>query len=52
MHVAAAAHAALLAVTRGEPGIYNVAVEDGYVSTERVRTQLGWSPDFRVSTQA
>jgi nucleoside-diphosphate-sugar epimerase len=49
VHVEAAAHAALLAVTRGEPGIYNVAVDDGYVSTVRARTQFGWSSDFRVT---
>lgn len=48
VHVEAAARAAQLAVTAGEPGIYNVAEADGYVSIERARRLLGWTPDFRV----
>lgn len=48
VHVEAAAHAARLALTTGEPGIYNVAEDDGYVSIDRARRLLGWNPDFRV----
>ena len=44
VHVEAAARAALLAVDRGEPGIYNVVNDDGPVSNARARQQLGWSP--------
>ena len=29
LHVDAAAHAAVLALTRGAPGIYNIAEDDG-----------------------
>ena len=34
----AAAHAALLAVTRGAPGIYNIAEDDGEFSIEKARS--------------
>lgn len=37
VHPHAAAHAALLALTRGRPGIYNVAEDDGAVSIARAR---------------
>ena len=48
VHVDAAADAARRAVTRGSPGIYNVAEEDGTVSSARAARELGWSPDFRL----
>jgi len=35
VHVDAAAHAAVLAVTRGQPGIYNIAEDDGVVAIEK-----------------
>jgi nucleoside-diphosphate-sugar epimerase len=47
LHVDAAAHAALLAVTRGAPGIYNIAEDDGVVSIEKARRELGFDPAFR-----
>lgn len=43
LHVAASANAALRALTRGEPGIYNIAEEDGAVDCEKARRQLGWT---------
>jgi nucleoside-diphosphate-sugar epimerase len=43
----AAAHAALLAVTRGAPGIYNIAEDDGEFSIEKARRELGFDPTFR-----
>ena len=49
LHVDAAAHAALLALTRGEPGIYNIAEEDGAVAIDRARKDLGFDPAFRLS---
>ena len=49
VHVDAAAHAALLAVERGSPGIYNVAEDNAVVSTAKARRELGWSADFRLS---
>jgi nucleoside-diphosphate-sugar epimerase len=48
LHVAAAAQAALLAVTRGAPGIYNVAEDDGVYSIEKARRELGFDADFRM----
>jgi nucleoside-diphosphate-sugar epimerase len=48
LHVDAAAQAALLAATRGEPGIYNVAEDDGAVTTDKAKKQLGFDPAFRV----
>jgi nucleoside-diphosphate-sugar epimerase len=48
VHVDAAAHAALLALT-GKPGIYNIADEDGTVSIQKARTELGFDPAFRLA---
>jgi nucleoside-diphosphate-sugar epimerase len=47
VHVDAAAYAALLAVDRGA-GIYNVAEPNDQVSTDKVRTELGWRADVRL----
>jgi nucleoside-diphosphate-sugar epimerase len=48
LHVDAAAHAALLAVTRGAPGIYNIADDDGAVSIIKARDELGFDPRSRL----
>jgi len=48
LHVDAAAHAALLALTRGAAGIYNIADDDGAVSIAKARAELGFDPDFRL----
>jgi nucleoside-diphosphate-sugar epimerase len=48
LHVDAAAQAALLGLTRGAPGIYNIAEDDGAVSIEKARRELGFDPDFRL----
>jgi nucleoside-diphosphate-sugar epimerase len=48
LHVDAAAHAALLAITRGVAGIYNVADDDGVVSIAKARADLGFDPQFRM----
>lgn len=48
LHVDAAAQAARLAVSRGEPGIYNVAEDDGTLQTEKARRVLGFDPGFRI----
>ncbi len=47
VHVDAAAHAAFLAVTRGS-GIYNIADDDGTVSIDKARKELGFDPAFRL----
>jgi nucleoside-diphosphate-sugar epimerase len=48
LHVDAAAYAALLALTKGEPGIYNIAEDDGAVSSEKAKRQLGFDAGFRL----
>jgi nucleoside-diphosphate-sugar epimerase len=48
VHVDAAAHAALLAVTRGTSGIYNIADDEGTVSIAKARAELGFDPAFRA----
>jgi nucleoside-diphosphate-sugar epimerase len=48
LHIDAAAHAALLALTRGAPGIYNIAEDDGALTISKAREQLGFDPSFRL----
>jgi len=47
VHVDAAAQAARLALTGGEPGVYNIADDDGAFSIEKARRALGFDPSFR-----
>ncbi|HEY2425619.1 MAG TPA: NAD(P)-dependent oxidoreductase [Pseudolabrys sp.] len=47
VHVDAAAQAALLAVSRGEHGIYNVAEDGGAVSSAKAKRDLGFDAAFR-----
>ena len=44
-----AAQAALLALTCGAPGIYNIAEDDGAFSVEKARRELGFDPAFRLA---
>jgi nucleoside-diphosphate-sugar epimerase len=48
LHVDAAADAARRAVTRGKAGVYNVAEEDGTVSSDKATDALGWESGFRL----
>jgi len=48
LHVDAAAHAALLAITQGRAGIYNIADDEGIVAIEKARSALGFDPQFRL----
>ena len=48
LHVDAAAYAALLAVTRGAAGIYDIAEDDGAVAIEKASRELGFDPGFRL----
>lgn len=48
LHVDAAAHAALLALSRGEAGVYNIAEPDGAVTIDKARRHLGFEPSFRL----
>jgi nucleoside-diphosphate-sugar epimerase len=48
VHVDAAAYAALLALERGVPGVFNVAEPNQAVSTQNAVEELGWRADFRL----
>ena len=48
VHVDAAAHAALLAVSRGAD-VYNIAEDDGAVSSAKAKRELGFDSAFRIS---
>ena len=49
VHVDAAAWAAVLAVDRSGPGIYNVVEDDDHVSSHKARLELGWDPAMRLT---
>jgi nucleoside-diphosphate-sugar epimerase len=49
LHVDAAAQAAVLAIDRGAPGVYNIAEPSASVSVAKARRELGWDPGFRAS---
>lgn len=52
VHIDAAARAALLAMDAKQTGVFNIADENGMVSTERARRELGWSATFRLPERA
>lgn len=47
LHVEAAAYAALLALQRGNAGVYNIAEDAAEVSSAKAKRELAWSPDWR-----
>jgi nucleoside-diphosphate-sugar epimerase len=49
VHVDAAAHAAFLAISRGAPGLYNIADDDGAVTSGKARQHLGFDANFRLA---
>jgi nucleoside-diphosphate-sugar epimerase len=49
VHVDAAAQAALLAVSKGAPGIYNIAQDDPALSSEKAKRALGFDAGFRLT---
>ncbi len=48
VHVDAAAQAAMLALTRGAPGIYNIAEDDPGLSSEKAKREFGFEAVFRI----
>ena len=50
VHIDAAAHAALLSVAKGD-GVYNIAEDDGAVSSERAKHELGFDAKYRIPAQ-
>jgi nucleoside-diphosphate-sugar epimerase len=49
VHVDAAAQACLLALTKGRPGIYNIAEDDGFCSSDKAKNDFGFDAGFRVT---
>jgi nucleoside-diphosphate-sugar epimerase len=49
VHVDAAARAAAVALTRGTPGIYNIAETDGTLDCAKAERLLGWRADWRIA---
>lgn len=49
LHIDAAAQAALLTVDKGAPGIYNIAEDDGAISSEKAKRDLGFDAGFRLN---
>jgi nucleoside-diphosphate-sugar epimerase len=49
VHVDAAAQACLLALTKGKPGLYNVAEDDGYCSSEKAKRDFGFDAGVHQS---
>jgi nucleoside-diphosphate-sugar epimerase len=49
LHVDAAAQAALLAVSKGARGVYNIAEDDGAISSEKAKRELGFDASFRIN---
>lgn len=48
LHVDAAAHAALLAIDRGTPGVYNIAEPNDLIATDKARRDLAFDAGFRL----
>ena len=48
VHVDAAAHAAVLAIDKAAPGIFNIVEPDAAVSSDKARRELGWKAEFRL----
>ena len=48
LHIDAAAQAAVLAVSKAAPGIYNIAEDDGAISSEKAKGDLGFDAAFRI----
>lgn len=51
VHVDAAAYAAVLAIDRGESGLYNIAEPNTHIATQKARGELGWDADFRFGVR-
>ncbi|HZD91933.1 MAG TPA: NAD(P)-dependent oxidoreductase, partial [Pseudolabrys sp.] len=49
VHVDAAARACLLALTKGQPGVYNIAEDAPGLSSDKARRELGFDAEFRLA---
>lgn len=50
VHVDAAAQAAVLALTRGKPGVYNIAEDDSSLSSEKAKREFEFDAGFRLKS--
>jgi nucleoside-diphosphate-sugar epimerase len=48
VHIDAAARATMQALTKGKPGIYNIAEDGPAVSSEKAKTDFGFDPQSRI----
>ena len=48
IHIEAAARATMQAVTKGKPGIYNIAEDGPAVSSEKAKQDFGFDPQSRI----
>jgi nucleoside-diphosphate-sugar epimerase len=48
IHIDAAARATLQALTKGKPGIYNIAEDGAAVSSEKAKQDFGFDPQSRI----
>ncbi len=49
VHVDAAAQACVLALTQAKPGIYNIAEDDGYCSSDKAKRDFWFEAGFRAT---
>lgn len=47
VHVDAAAQACVLALIKGQPGLYNIAEDDSYCSSDKAKRDFGFNAAFR-----
>ncbi len=52
IHIDAAARATMQAVTKGKPGIYNIAEDGAAVSSEKAKQDFGFDPQSRIRMRA
>jgi len=48
LHIDAAAQATVLALAKAKHGIYNIAEDDGAVSSEKAKREFGFDPGSRI----
>ena len=49
LYIDAAAYCAVLALSKGSRGIYNIAEDDGAVSSEKAKRDFGFDASFRIT---
>ena len=52
VHIEAAARATMQALTKGKPGLYNIAEDGAAVSSEKAKQDFGFDPQSRIRMRA